>query len=262
VGDLEYRVLGPVEVLRAGRPVVVSGTTTLTVLAGLLLSPNHTIPVSTLAAWAWPGESPLHPRAALHSGISRLRRLIGVDTIETFTWGYRLNVNVDDHDLLVFDRFRAAAKTALADGQSETALAALDAAVGLWRGPLLGNVESAALERDVIPGLTERYLGTVEARNELLLLLGRYETLLEELPTLIRAHPFRERLVAHLMAALVHAGRRVDALLAYDTLQRSLNADLGVGPSAALRELRTRILHDDPDLTSVARRPDPGPSMR
>jgi DNA-binding SARP family transcriptional activator len=248
VGDLEFRVLGPVEVLRAGRPVVVSGATTLTLLAGLLLAPNRTIPVSTLVAWAWPAESPQHPRAALHSGISRLRRLIGVNTIETFTWGYRLHVDVDDHDLLLFDRFRAAAKTALADGQPDTALAALDAAVGLWRGPLLGNVESAALERDVVPELTERYLGTVEERNELLLLRGRYVTLLEELPALVRAHPFRERLVAHLMTAQAHAGRRADALLAYDTLQRSLNADLGVDPGAPLRELRTRILCDDPQV--------------
>jgi DNA-binding SARP family transcriptional activator len=244
---VEFRVLGPVEVLRAGRPVAVSGSTTLTLLAGLLLSPNHAIPVSTLVTWAWPAELPVHPRAALHNGVSRLRRLLGVGTIDTLSWGYRLHADADHHDLLLFERFRAEARTAIARGQPETALAAMDHAVELWREPLLGNVNSVALERDTMPDLTERYLGTIEERNELRLRLGRYDTLVEELPALIRAHPLRERLVAQLMLALTRTGRRVDALLAYDALRRSLNADLGIDPGNMLRDLRMKILRDDPD---------------
>lgn len=248
MGDVRFRVLGPVEVLRAGRPIAVGGSTTLTVLAGLLLSPNHAIPVSTLVTWAWPAELPMHPRAALHNGISRLRRLIGVGSIDTLGWGYRLHADADHHDLLLFERFRAEARTAIAVDRLETALAAMDNAVELWRAPLLGNVDSVALERDMVPDLTERYLGAIEERNELRLRLGRYNTLVEELPALIRAHPFRERLVAQLMFAFTHTGRRVDALRAYDALRDSLNADLGIDPGNVLRDLRTKILRDDSDL--------------
>jgi DNA-binding SARP family transcriptional activator len=248
VSDLEFQILGPVEVLRAGKPIAVGGSTTLRLLTGLLLNPNHTTPVSRLAEWAWPAEPPVHPRAALHNAMSRLRRLIGVETIDTLEWGYRLRAEADNHDLLRFERLHATARDALASGQPETALSHLDEAVRLWHEPLLGNVESAALAHDVLPRLTERYLGAIEERAELRLQLGRHEVLVDELPALIRAHPFRERLVGQLMITFARSGRRVDALVAYDVLQHSLNADLGIDPGPALRDLRTRILRDDPDL--------------
>lgn len=169
-------------------------------------------------------------------------------SIDTLGWGYRLHADADHHDLLLFEQFRAEARTAIAVDRLETALAAMDNAVELWRAPLLGNVDSVALERDMVPDLTERYLGAIEERNELRLRLGRYGTLVEELPALIRAHPFRERLVAQLMFAFTHTGRRVDALRAYDALRDSLNADLGIDPGNVLRDLRTKILRDDSDL--------------
>jgi DNA-binding SARP family transcriptional activator len=252
VNEIEFRVLGPVEVLRGRTPLRVAGSTTLTLLTGLLLSPNRVIPIETLTNWAWPGELPAHPRAALHNGISRLRHLIGSGFVDTLSWGYRLRVDADHHDLLAFEQLRTSARTAAAYGQLELALADLDRAAALWRTPLLGNVDSVSLERDRIPDLTERYLSVIEERNELRLRLGLQAPLLEELPELIRTHPFRERLIAQLMTALARAGRRVDALNAYEKLRIALDAELGIDPGASLQLLRTQILRDElPDLAAV-----------
>ncbi len=249
---LEFRVLGPVEVSNDGELVALNGSTTLTLLAGLLISPNRVVPVDTLIEWVWDGRLPAHPRAALHNGVSRLRRLVGEDLVETLAWGYRLHIDADRVDLLRFDRLLAAADQAAARGMAGNALAALDEAVGLWRAPLLGNIDSSALHREMVPLLTERYLGAVEERAGLCLRLGRPGPLAEELSEVVRAYPFRERIVGQLMVALVRSGRQADALAAYDTLRRALNEELGIDPLAALRDLQVKILRADPGLDLAA----------
>jgi DNA-binding SARP family transcriptional activator len=246
-----------VEVLDAGQLVPLSGTTILTLLAGLLISPNRVIPAQTLTEWVWGAALPAHPRAALHSGVSRLRRLVGPDIVETRAWGYRLRIDACRLDLLHFDRLLAVADEAVAAGLADQAVTALDEAVGLWRAPLLGNIDSPTLRREVLPRLTERYLGAVEERAELRLRLGRggaLGALAEELSEAVRAHPFRERIVGQLMVALVRSGRQVDALAAYDTLRRALNEELGIDPLPALQDLRVKILRADPGLDTTPAR--------
>ncbi len=246
--DLELRVLGPVEVWRGGLQVALGGRTTLTVLAGLALSPERAIGVETLIDYVWDGDFPAHPRAALHNGLSRLRRLLGDGLIETLGWGYRLHASADSLDLLRFDRQLALARQAAADGRDEDSIAALDAAIRLWREPPLGNVDSPALHRQVLPRLTERYLDAVERRTELCLRLGRHDTLAEELSAVARSHPLRERITGQLMIALTLSGRRADALVAYHQLRSALREELGVDPTAALQDLHVQILRCRPEL--------------
>jgi DNA-binding SARP family transcriptional activator len=194
-------------VLRGGHHVALAGKTTLTVLASLAVSPGSVVPVDTLVGYVWEAALPSHPRAALHNGVLRVRRLIGENVVETLGWGYRLHVNADDLDLLRFDRHLAAARQATALGRDEAAIAALDDAIGLWREPLLGNVDSASLHREDAPQLTERYLWAVESRAELRLRSGVHRGLVEELAALARAHPLREHITGQLMIALPAAAR-------------------------------------------------------
>src|SRR5215472_2791924 len=95
VSDLEIRVLGPVEVLRGGRQVPLGGRTTLTLLAGLAVAPRRVVSVNTLIGYVWDADLPDNPRAALHNGVSRLRRILGEGTLETLGLGYRLRVGTD-----------------------------------------------------------------------------------------------------------------------------------------------------------------------
>jgi DNA-binding SARP family transcriptional activator len=245
-------VLGPVEVLRDGRLVPPGGPTTLTLLAGLAVVPDRVVSVDTLIDYVWDAALPGNPRAALHNGISRLRRLLGQGSIDRLGRGYRLSVDHECLDILRFDRQLAAARHAIGRGRDDSALTALDEAIGLWREPLLGNVDSPPLHREVVPRLTERYLEAVETRAELYLRRGVPGALLEELAVVARAYPLREHLAGQLMIALARAGRRADALVAYNSLRCALREELDIDPTAALRDLHVKILRADRDLTIAA----------
>ena len=242
---LEFRVLGPVEILRGGAPVALPGRTTTILLAGLALSPSRIVPNDTLIDWTWGSRLPARPRAALQSGISRLRRMAGEDLVETAGLGYRLRADAAQLDLVRFSELVASGIRAADDGAPERALISLDRALRLWRGFPLSNVDSPALHRDLLPGLTERYLRAVELRCDLCLRLGRYPAVIQELSVVAPRHPFHERLAGQLMIALVKSGRRADALAAYDRLREALEEDLGIDPSAALQALHARILRAD-----------------
>ena len=253
VSDLEIRVLGPVEVLRGGRQVPLGGRTTLTLLAGLAVAPCRVVSVGTLIDYVWDDDLPENPRAALQNGVSRLRRVLGADSLETHGRGYRLRVGPDDLDLLRFDRQLTAAWHAIDRGRDEAAMTALGDAIRLWREPLLSNVDSPLLHRQVVPRLIDRYLEAVETRAELCLRLGAPRALVEELAVVARAYPLRERIAAQLMIALARSGRRADALVAYNSLRCALRDELDIDPAAALRDLHVKILRADPDLVIADR---------
>src|SRR5215510_326947 len=230
MNDIQFRVLGPVELLRDGNSVPLVGNTTLALLGGLLTSPNRIVPVSTIVEWLWGGKLPEHPHAALHNGILRVRRLVGTGVLRTHAGGYCLYAHAGNLDLLRFDQLWAVAWDAIRRGAAMDAMYALDEAVGLWQEPPLSNVESAALRSDVVPQLTERYLAAVEERASLYIRTGRSDAITNHLSTVVSRHPFRERLVGQLMTALTRSGRRADAIGAYTALRHMLREELGIDP--------------------------------
>jgi DNA-binding SARP family transcriptional activator len=250
VSGLEFRVLGPVQVLRDGEPLTIGGGTGLTALSGLLVSADQVVSVESLSGLVWDVDAPVNKRASLHTVVSRLRRVLGHDVIETHPAGYQLH---GDTDLLRFGRLLEVAGAAAARDADEESLAALDEAIGLWRGSPLSNVESSELCRTVVPRLTERYLTAQERRAAIWLSLGRNDAVAEKLPELLQAHPFHERLVGLLMLALFRDGRQADALAAYATLRRSLREELGIDPGAELQDLHVRMLRSDPGLIAPPR---------
>jgi len=243
---VEFVVLGSVEAYRGGALLPVAGRTAMVILTGLLLSPNRVVAADALVEWRWGARLPASPRAALQSGVSRLRRLIGDDLLETAPLGYRLLVSDAQLDLLRFSQHVAEATRAAESGAAGAAVASLDAAIALWRGTPLSNVDAPALHREAVPRLTETYLRAVEQRAELCLRLGRNSQVAQDLSGLVLRHPFHERLAGQLMIALVRGGRQADALAVYDRLRQTLARELGIDPSAALQNLHTRILRADP----------------
>jgi DNA-binding SARP family transcriptional activator len=245
VSELDFRVLGPVEVIRDGQPVEFGGGTLAKLLAGLLLSANQVVSGDVLTEAVWDGRPPVHPRAALHTGIARMRRALGDGLIETLPYGYRLRTDPGHLDVLRFEQLIAAAGQA---GSAEDAAAALAGAIGLWRGQPFENVDSPVLN-EAVPRLTRRYLDACEQWAELGLQLGRHDAVAARLTALVDAHPFRERMVGQLILALLRGGRQADALAAYENLRRALGDEMGIDPSATLQELQLKILRADPSLT-------------
>jgi predicted ATPase/DNA-binding SARP family transcriptional activator len=243
VRDLEFRVLGRVEVLRGDVEVTVGRRGMLNLLAALLLSANTVVSADSLAELAWGQDPPRNPRSALHSKIARLRQVLGDRFIETVGEAYRLRADTTQLDLL---RFESLVTKSTAANCDEEAAAALDEALALWRGEPLGNVDSPILTGEAAPRLTERFLVVCERWGEVALRLGQTPEVVRRIAPLVDAHPFRESIVRLLMSALYHDDRQADALKVYDLLRHRLRDELGADPSAAVQELHTAILRGIP----------------
>ena len=123
---IDFRILGPLEVADNGSVLALGRGRRRALLGMLLLRANEVVAQDTLVDALW-GESP-PPTAltALHGQVSRLRRLLGDDRLQTRPPGYLLRVGHEELDLHRFQRL-------LAQERYEEALA-------LWRGPPLSDL--------------------------------------------------------------------------------------------------------------------------
>jgi DNA-binding SARP family transcriptional activator len=250
---MRFGLLGPLEVVDdGGAPVDVGGRQPRLVLAVLLAAGGRLVTADALADELWGDERPATAMGTLQSTVSRLRRRFGAGpTAPRLLWedpGYRLDVAGAEVDFLRFEALADEGRALLDAGRPAEAREVLLAADALWRGPALLEF----LDRDFATGLAtrleERRLAATEDRVDADLRLGRAAAVAGELAELVRAHPLRERLRAHLALALYRSGRQADALRALEDARRTLRDELGVDPSRPLRELEAAILGHDPAI--------------
>ena len=181
----------------------------------------------------------------------RLRKQLPEGSLRTRAPGYVLDLDGHSLDLRRFDAFDSRSRrAALTRGGAEEAALHFQHALALWRGPAprqfeerFAGFESARLE--------EQRLACLEDRLEADLALGRDAELVGELEALVHRHPYRERLRAQLMLALYRSGRHAEALASYQGFRRMLSEELGIDPSARLRELERRMLQQDVSSRSL-----------
>jgi len=264
--EMEFRLLGPLLVNCRETAVPLPRGHQRAVLAALLLSANQVVTVDGLAEVLWGQDLPASARLTVQNYVKRLRialRQAGRDRIGTRPNSYLIRVDTGELDIPRFEVLVASACAAARDGSWDQAAADAAAALALWRGEPLADVESPALALREVPRLAELRLQAVEARLEADLRLGRHMDAVPELQRLTRTHPLREHLHALLMLALYQSERQGEAMGAYAAARQSLIDELGVDPGSELRELHQRILAADPSL--AARRPelstaDPAPA--
>ena len=75
-GLLELRVLGPIEVTRAGQAIAIGGAQPRLVLAMLAAWRGSVVSTERLCEELWPDDAPGDPAGALQSIVSRLRRTL------------------------------------------------------------------------------------------------------------------------------------------------------------------------------------------
>lgn len=247
---MEYRLLGPPEVLAEGRVVALTGKGAA-VLALLVLNANRVVPRTTLMDAVWPGEgAPARRNLEVH--VSRLRKALpagaGGGEITSRGGGYLLAADPEAVDVNRFERMVESGQRTLAAGRHEEAIAELREALELWRGRPLEGLEDYAFASAEAERLEDVRLGALEARFEAELALGRHQAVIGELRALANAHPARETLRYQLMLALYRNGRQADALAAYAQGRRHLVEELGIEPSNRLRDLERAILQHDPAL--------------
>ncbi len=238
-------MLGPFEARHDGNPVEIGGRRQeRCLLAVLLLDAGRLVPTGRLIDLLWPERPPGTARGTIHTYIGRLRTALAQYAVRITTRADGYVVEPDDH-VIDSDEFVRAVHQAIDTDQAEQRGKLLDAALGLWRGPLLADVAGEPLRQRLHGPLEELRLVAIELRAEARLQLGQHTLVASELVAIARAHPTRERLVGHLMTALYRGGRQADALRLYGTTRQSLVDDLGVEPGPELRQLHQRIQHKD-----------------
>jgi YVTN family beta-propeller protein len=251
--DLEFRILGPFEVLADGRPLSLGPGKERALLAVLLLYRNERVSTERLIDLVWDESPPESAPKMIQIYVSRLRRTLadagGRDQrLVTQTTGYRLRVEPAEFDLDRFERVCGEGRKALAAGDATLAAATLREALSLWRGPPLADVPAGHFLDQERGRLEELRLGALEEKVEAELALGEGPALVDELHAFVRDHPLRERPVAQLMRALYRSGRQAEGLAVYKRTRERFVDELGIEPGRQLKELEQSILRQDPAL--------------
>ncbi len=244
---MEFRILGPLEVVDHGQPLPLGGTRQRTLLALLLTRANEVVSSDRLIDELWHRTPPASAANALQYHVSQLRKVLAPHKpIVTQEPGYLIRVRPDELDLLRFELLVEEAQGA----PPELAARQLREALGLWRGEPLADLANESFAQIEILRLEELRLAALERRLDADLALGHFAELVSEVQTLVSEHPLRERLRAVLMQALYGSGRQAEALEIYRQTRQLLVEELGIEPSPALHELEQAILHQDPALAS------------
>ncbi|MEV7008794.1 AfsR/SARP family transcriptional regulator [Streptosporangium sp. NPDC051022] len=245
---MEFRLLGPVEVMAADGAVPLGGVKPKVLLAALLLEQGRVVPTDRLIDIIWPDDPPETARAAIQTYVKTLRQALAragiLDVIVTRAPGYLAQVPTGAVDVGLFERHVADARQA--STPEETSIL-LEAALALWRGPALAGLGDSTLAGEAAR-LEQLRLTATEERITADLALGRHGWLVAELASLVERHPDNERLRGQYMTALYRLGRQSDALASFREGRRILAEELGVDPGPELTALHHAILRGDPAL--------------
>jgi DNA-binding SARP family transcriptional activator/DNA-binding beta-propeller fold protein YncE len=241
---IEIRLLGPLEALVDNEPIELGPPQQRTLLALLSLHAGTPVRLGAIEEALWDGEQPRSATKLVQTYISRLRKLLGPDSIQFAPSGYIL----DSGSIVDALRFRE-----LVDRGR------LDEALALWRGNALSDIPALASDAR---HLDELRLTAIEEQVATELEAGEGPALVKRLEPLVAVHPTRERLLGQLVLALYRSGRQADALAAYRRGRAALVEDLGLEPGPALHDLELRILRHDPTLLPAAPAPSASTSRR
>jgi YVTN family beta-propeller protein len=255
---VEFRLLGLLEVTGDdGRTVEIVRGHESGLLALLLLHANEALSPERIVDELWAGAAPENARKSVHIYVSRLRKALGPDRIETTRAGYLLRVAPDELDVSHFEALASEGRTALDRGAPEDAETVFDRALALWRVTPLADFRFDAFAQAEARRLEELHDSVVADRVDARIACGRAHLVIEELDALIERSPLWERPRAQLMRALYLTGRQADALEHYRSTRALLNDELGVEPGPELQRLERQILNHDPELGEPASPPRP-----
>ncbi len=240
---MEFRILGPLEVVENGRPVDVGGPKQRALLCVLLLEANRVVSTDRLIDALWEESPPETAQKALQVHVSQLRKALGKERVVTRPAGYLLSVEEGELDL---ERFQPL----MEEGKLREALS-------LWQGPPLSEFANQRFAHAEIARFEELRLACLEERVDRDLTDGHHAELVGELRALVAEHPLRERLRAQLMVALYRSGRQAEALATYQECRRLLSEELGLEPNEELKRLEKAILQHDTalNMSAALRRP-------
>ena len=187
---MDYRILGPLEVVDGDRTLTLGGPKQRSLLALLLLRANEVVATETLIDRLWDERPPSTAAKVVQVQVWRLRRALGAEALVTRPPGYLLQVGAEEYDLARFEQLvgdARGASPAVAAGKLREALA-------LWRGTPLADLAHEDFATAEVARLEELRVIALEQRVEADLALGQHGELVPELEALVGEHPYRESL--------------------------------------------------------------------
>jgi SARP family transcriptional regulator, regulator of embCAB operon len=256
---MQFRVLGPLAVGSGPTTGRLTAAKPRKVLAVLLLNSNRVVPVDTLSLELWGDDPPASAQTTLQTYVLQIRRMLSCtlglgcaevahDLLVTASDGYSLQVPPQALDLHRYERLAAEGRRALADGNDPHGSELLSRALEIWQGSALVDVRLGPVLKVETCRLEEDRLATWQQRIDAALRQDHHEAVLGELSSLTARYPLHEELQARYMVALYRAGRRTDALEAFQRLRCTLSHDLGLEPSQRIQHIQHAILTADPAL--------------
>ena len=178
---MQFDVLGPLRVVAAdGTPVAITSAPQRRLLSLLILRAGTPVSADYL------GEHLDISAGALRVAVSRLRQIVGFATLVTAPPGYELRS--DSIDARHFEHLLA-----VAGKENEDARAALQEALGLWRGDAYAEFAHEEWAAAEVRRLAELRAGAIEDLVEILLDAGEWTAAIAALEPLIEEQPFRDR---------------------------------------------------------------------
>jgi DNA-binding SARP family transcriptional activator/tetratricopeptide (TPR) repeat protein len=248
---MRFALLGTLEAEIEGKPLDLGSNRQRVVLAMLLLHAGRVVPFSRLVDALWDREPPATATGQVQTCVSALRRQLrdrgAGGLVSTSPLGYSIQVPEGALDIANFERLAERGRVATAEHRPEDAARELRAALALWRGPAVADVQSGLVQA-AATRLNEEHLGLLEECIQLELELGRHHALVGELSELVNEHPLREVLRAQHMLALYRSARQGEALESFQEARQTLISELGLEPGERLSGLQRAILAKDSAL--------------
>src|SRR5665213_759065 len=113
---MEFRLLGPFEVVAGGAPIELRARAPRALLAMLALRAGEVVSADALIDGIWSGEPPASAASVLRVYVTQVRRALTEDRIVTKSPGYMLVARPGEVDARRFELLLADGRRALAGG--------------------------------------------------------------------------------------------------------------------------------------------------
>jgi DNA-binding SARP family transcriptional activator len=260
---MRFEVLGPLQVTGPRGTFSPRAPKREVLLTALLIRTGRLVSKEQLTVELWGESPPRRAAASLHVYVSQLRKFLdsvaGVETsggaaesaevascaLVTRAPGYLLHIGERDLDLHDFQEAARRGRQQLRAGRHESAVAAFETALTLYRGPLIEGLGEGPAVTGMATWVEQERLECLELMVEACIALGRHREMVNLLTSLTSRHPLRETFYRQLMLVLYRSERRAEALQVYRSARAVLRADLGLEPAQPLRDLHQAILSSD-----------------